>query len=91
MYPPARTGKANASRLTGLGLVLAGLAAWFTIGPNVRGAPLMALAALAWTTPVLDRFLPAHRFQWSQPRSPASPKQLNYSLMPLQGTKETHP
>ncbi len=71
--------------------VLAGLAAWFTIGPNVRGAPLMALAALAWSTPVLDRFLPAHRFQWSQPRSAASPKQLNYSLMPLQGTKETHP
>jgi len=72
-------------------LMVAGLAAWFTIGPNVRGAPLMALAALAWTTPVLDQFLPAHRFQWSQPRSAASPKQLNYSLMPLQGTKETHP
>ena len=31
MYPPARTGKANASRLTGLGLVLAGLAYPFVV------------------------------------------------------------
>lgn len=43
---------------------VAGLAAWFMIGPNVRGAPLMALAALAFLTPVLDRFFPTHRFQW---------------------------
>lgn len=72
-------------------LMVAGLAAWFAIGPNIRGAPLMALAALAWTTPLLDRLLPARRFQWTRQNRPASPKQFNYSLMPIQGTKETHP
>lgn len=41
------------------------LAAWFVIGPNVRGAPLMALAALAILTPILDRVFPARRFEWT--------------------------
>ncbi|MEM6464836.1 MAG: RnfABCDGE type electron transport complex subunit D [Pseudomonadota bacterium] len=43
---------------------VAALAAWFVIGPNVRGAPLMALAALAILTPVLDRVFRARRFEW---------------------------
>ena len=46
---------------------VAGLAAWFIIGPNQRGAPLMALAALAWLTPVLDKLVPAKRFEWIKP------------------------
>lgn len=44
---------------------VAALATWFMIGPNVRGAPLMALAALAFLTPVLDRIFPTHRFEWT--------------------------
>ncbi|MEZ5997599.1 MAG: RnfABCDGE type electron transport complex subunit D [Hyphomonas sp.] len=47
---------------------VAGLAAWFIIGPNQRGAPLMALAALAWLTPVLDWLIPAKKFEWKQTR-----------------------
>ena len=45
---------------------VASLTAWFIIGPNVRAAPLMALAALSVMTPFLDRFLPASRFQWGK-------------------------
>lgn len=45
---------------------VAALAAWFIIGPNQRAAPLMALASLALLTPLLDRLLPATRFEWSQ-------------------------
>lgn len=45
---------------------VAALAAWYIIGPNQRGAPLMALASLALLTPLLDRLLPATRFDWSQ-------------------------
>ena len=44
---------------------VAALAAWYMIGPNVRGAPLMALASLAFLTPLLDRAFPARRFQWT--------------------------
>lgn len=46
-------------------MAVAALAAWFMIGPNVRGAPLMALAALAFLTPALDRIFPTHRFEWT--------------------------
>lgn len=42
------------------------LTAWFIIGPNVRAAPLMALAALSVLTPIIDRLLPASRFQWNR-------------------------
>lgn len=48
---------------------VATLAAWFIIGPNQRAAPLMALAALSFMTPVLDRLLPAGRFQWGTTKS----------------------
>jgi enediyne biosynthesis protein E5 len=43
------------------------LSAWFIIVPNVLAAPIMALAALSFLTPVLDRLLPADRFQWGKP------------------------
>jgi len=46
-------------------IAVASLAAWFIIGPNQRGALLMALAALAFLTPLIDRFLPARRFEWT--------------------------
>ncbi len=44
---------------------VAGLTAYFIIGPNIRGAPLMALAALSWLSPVLDHFISARRFEWA--------------------------
>ncbi|KCZ90738.1 hypothetical protein HJO_12841 [Hyphomonas johnsonii MHS-2] len=68
-------------------IAVASLAAWFIIGPNQRGAPLMALAALAWLTPVLDHVLPARRFEWTR-HGPARPAFTPVSLNPW-GTKET--
>ena len=53
---------------------VAGLAAWFVIGPNIRGAPLMALACLALLTPILDRFLPAKRFVWTSKETHHDPQ-----------------
>ena len=72
-------------------MAVAGLAAWFIIGPNQRGAPLMALAALGMLTPLLDRALPARRFEW--PRGTTAPGQTPpiLTLLPMKpwGTKET--
>ncbi len=60
---PRSTPDSRAGRLV-FALAVASLAAWFVIGPNVRAAPLMALAALAVLTPILDRVFPARRFEW---------------------------
>jgi len=60
---PRSTPDSRAGRIV-FAMCVASLAAWFMIGPNVRGAPLMALAALAFLTPILDRVLPAKKFQW---------------------------
>ena len=72
-------------------MAVAGLAAWFIIGPNQRGAPLMALAALGMLTPLLDRALPARRFEW--PRGTTAPDRTRpvFTLSPMKpwGTKET--
>ncbi|KDA03996.1 RnfABCDGE type electron transport complex subunit D [Hyphomonas oceanitis] len=72
-------------------MAVAGLATWFIIGPNQRGAPLMALAALGLLTPLLDRALPARRFEW--PRGTPAPDRARpiFTLSPLKpwGTKET--
>ncbi len=65
---PRSTPDSRAGRIL-FAFAVAGLAAWFIIGPNQRGAPLMALAALAWLTPVFDRLLPARRFEWTQETS----------------------
>jgi len=46
---------------------VAALAAWLSWGPHVRGSMLYALAVLAPLTPLLDRLLPAARFQWTIP------------------------
>ncbi len=66
---PRSTPDSRAGRIV-FAMAVAGLAAWFMIGPNVRGAPLMALAALALLTPILDRMLPANRFQWNSKEGP---------------------
>ncbi len=60
---PRSTPDSRAGRLI-FAASVASLTAWFIIGPNVRAAPLMALAALSILTPVLDRLIPASRFQW---------------------------
>lgn len=60
---PRSTPDSRAGRIL-FAACVASLTAWFIIGPNVRAAPLMALAALSVLTPVLDRLLPADRFQW---------------------------
>lgn len=62
---PRSTPDSRAGRLI-FAACVASLTAWFIIGPNVRAAPLMALAALSVMTPFLDRFLPANRFQWGK-------------------------
>ncbi len=66
---PRSTPDSRAGRLI-FAFAVAALAAWFVIGPNVRGAPLMALAALAVLTPVLDRLFPAKRFTWTSKETP---------------------
>ncbi|MEO0607248.1 MAG: RnfABCDGE type electron transport complex subunit D, partial [Pseudomonadota bacterium] len=45
--------------------VVAAFAAWLSWEYHIRGAMLYALAGLAILTPILDRLLPAHRFQWT--------------------------
>lgn len=60
---PRSTPDSRAGRIL-FAFAVAGLAGWFVIGPNLRAAPLMALASLAWMTPLLDRLLPARRFEW---------------------------
>ena len=62
---PRSTPDSRAGRVL-FAMAVAGLTAWLIIGPNVRGAPLMALAALAWMTPILDRVLPSRRFVWTK-------------------------
>jgi len=72
---------------------VASLAAWFIIGPNQRGAPLMALAALAVLTPLIDRLMPARRFEWPRGAPPADPGLRQPAITPVWmnpwGTKET--
>lgn len=63
---PRSTPDSRAGRLV-FASAVAALTAWFIIVPNVLAAPMMALAALSILTPVLDRLLPAQRFQWGNP------------------------
>ena len=44
---------------------IAALAAWLSWAYHIRGAMLYALAGLALLTPILDRVLPARRFEWT--------------------------
>lgn len=45
--------------------VIAAAAAWLSWEYHIRGAVLYALAGLAFLSPILDRALPARRFQWT--------------------------
>ena len=44
---------------------VAALAAWLSWEHHIRGAMLYALAGLAILSPILDRVLPARRFEWT--------------------------
>lgn len=68
---------------------VAALAAWFIIGPNQRGAPLMALAALAPLTPLLDRLIPTKRFEWTQ--SAPKPEDPIHELQAPDGGRRARP
>lgn len=60
---PRSTPDSRAGRII-FACIVAMLAAWLSWGPHVRGSMLYALAVLAPLTPVLDRLIPAGRFQW---------------------------
>jgi len=45
---------------------VAAFAAWLSWGPHVRGAAIYALAALAPLTLIIDRYLPAKKFEWPE-------------------------
>ena len=61
---PRSTPDSRIARLV-FAFAVAALAAWLSWEYHIRGAMLYALAALAILTPILDRLLPAHRFQWT--------------------------
>ncbi len=54
---------------------VAALAAWLGWEHHLRGGMLYALAALAFLTPVLDRLLPARRFEWMSREDPSHDSQ----------------
>ncbi|MEO0449543.1 MAG: RnfABCDGE type electron transport complex subunit D [Pseudomonadota bacterium] len=66
---PRSTPDSRIARLI-FAFAVAALAAWLSWEYHIRGAMLFALAALAILTPILDRLLPAHRFQWTDPKGP---------------------
>jgi Na+-transporting NADH:ubiquinone oxidoreductase subunit NqrB len=57
--PDSRTGRFV------FAFAVAALAAWLSWRFHIRGSMLYALAGLALLTPILDRLLPAKRFQWN--------------------------
>lgn len=62
---------------------VAALAAWLSWEHHIRGAMLYALAGLALLTPVLDRVLPARRFEWlSKKETPDEPETSRGGLRP---------
>lgn len=74
---PRSTPDSRIARLV-FAFAVAALAAWLSWEYHIRGAMLYALAALAILTPILDRLLPARRFQWTstegKPDEPETPR-----------------
>lgn len=58
--PDSRTGRFV------FAFAVAALAAWLSWRFHIRGSMLYALAGLALLTPILDRLLPAKRFEWTR-------------------------
>lgn len=61
---PRSTPDSRLARLI-FAVAVAALAAWMSWEFHIRGAMLYALAGLAILTPLLDRLLPANRFEWT--------------------------
>jgi Na+-transporting NADH:ubiquinone oxidoreductase subunit NqrB len=68
---PRTAPDARLSRLL-LALAVALLAHWLAFFMQMRPALYVALIALSPLTPVLDRLLPAQRFQWIEPANPGA-------------------
>ena len=60
---PRSTPDSRLARLV-FAFAVAAFAAWLSWEYHIRGAMLYALAGLAILSPILDRLLPARRFQW---------------------------
>lgn len=60
---PRSTPDSRLARLV-FAFAVAAFAAWLSWEYHIRGAMLYALAGLAILSPILDRVLPARRFQW---------------------------
>lgn len=54
---------------------VAAFAAWLSWEYHLRGSMLYALAGLALLTPILDRVLPARRFEWTSTKGPQNEPQ----------------
>ena len=61
---PRSTPDSRAGRIL-FALMVAAIAAWLGWAHHLRGSMLYALAGLAFLTPIIDRLLPARRFQWT--------------------------
>ena len=74
---PRSTPDSRIARLI-FAFAVAAFAAWLSWEYHIRGAMLYALAGLAILTPILDRLLPADRFQWTstegKPDDPKAPR-----------------
>jgi Na+-transporting NADH:ubiquinone oxidoreductase subunit NqrB len=68
---PRTTPDARAGRLL-LALAVALVAHWLAFFMQTRPALYVALIALSPLTPLLDRMLPAERFQWIKPANPGA-------------------
>jgi Na+-transporting NADH:ubiquinone oxidoreductase subunit NqrB len=68
---PRTTPGARLGRLL-LALAVAATAHWLAFFMQMRPALYVALIALSPLTPVLDRLLPAERFQWTKPLNPGA-------------------
>lgn len=79
---PRSTPDSRLARLI-FAFAVAALAAWLSWEHHIRGAMLYALAGLAILTPILDRVLPARRFEWtSKKETPDEPEAPRGGLRP---------
>lgn len=69
---PRSTPDSRAGRLL-FAACVAGLAAWLSWGPHVRGGMVYALAILGPLTLIIDQLLPDARFQWTDDSNKEKP------------------
>ena len=71
---PRSTPDSRIARLI-FAFAVAAFAAWLSWEYHIRGAMLYALASLALLSPILDRLLPARRFEWTSKKGPQNEAQ----------------